>query len=405
MNYLLHSQFNDALYLPAMQVGYANYANKTYLEKLPKPLSVSDFNIFNEKSNMVHHPYALYSAGLINNLRNPKSCLVTNPVNFNRSLILGDSAGYQVGKGLLKITDQVISDIFYFLSNYCHFAMTLDVPMFACRETKLVDYPTPNSCLNATLYNLDRFLELQEDNFPFLNIIQGWNKSDSDYWYHKVKKYPFFGYAINCENLKVWDLIWRLLLLIRDGYFEKKASWFHLLGLGNLKAAAIVNITFQLVKGMVSPCVFNMSYDSSTPFLMAGRYMRYNKNPVISNNRLALPLSRVDESWLGNNEPFPEGYSYIGRHVNKSDVFNTTSKNYRNLSHLLLVNHNLETQVKAISEVNKLILKPNTESGLPSWLLRVKDALIYVFEPFNVEKCITRLNEPRVKLALNKYLK
>ncbi len=75
---------NFAVYLPAMQYGFASAVDDTLKNKkvsknrdFPSGISMVDLDFLNPKSKLWHYGYALYSAGQFTDAR-PKACAVSN---------------------------------------------------------------------------------------------------------------------------------------------------------------------------------------------------------------------------------------------------------------------------------------------------------------------------------------
>ena len=116
-------------------------------ERIPKGFEngVEGLNFLNPEKGMFTYPTALYSAG--------HACLNMEQVNdrdsmvVNRdrkfSTIVGDSGGYQIGRGVIKFdwkdfegnkANKVRSDILNWLELTSDWAMTLDVPTWAADD-------------------------------------------------------------------------------------------------------------------------------------------------------------------------------------------------------------------------------------------------------------------------------
>ena len=97
---------NFAVYLPAMQFPYASAVSSNKMlgkRDFPKGIKLQDLDFLNPKSKLWHYGYALYSAGQFTDAR-PRACSVTNR-DRDKTLVLGDSGGFQIGKGTLKGTE------------------------------------------------------------------------------------------------------------------------------------------------------------------------------------------------------------------------------------------------------------------------------------------------------------
>jgi hypothetical protein len=143
---------NYAVYLPSIQKAYAKIANSTTDKNrtLPNGVNLKSLNFLNPKSKLWHFPNALYSVGQFK-LGETQGDIVTNR-DIKNTLILGDSGGFQIGKGTLagftalkkcKTADEVCEAwrsaegtklkqwIVNWLETNSDYAMTLDMPLWA----------------------------------------------------------------------------------------------------------------------------------------------------------------------------------------------------------------------------------------------------------------------------------
>ena len=91
-----------AIYLPAINTGYANFLTKPIPQGRPFPagLAIEDFCIWNKNSKLFYHPYLLHSIGNFNALSTVNNS-ITQAASGDFTLV-GDSGGYQIGSGALK---------------------------------------------------------------------------------------------------------------------------------------------------------------------------------------------------------------------------------------------------------------------------------------------------------------
>ena len=166
-----------AVFLPAISNFYNTFISKQRVsegkhiaqERIPNGFEngVEGLNFINPDKGMFTYPTALYSAG--------HACLDMDKVGdrdhmfVNRdrkfSTIVGDSGGYQIGKGVIKFdwkdfegnkANKVRSNILNWLELTSDWAMTLDVPTWAADDhnrgkSGLNSY---QDCLDATIFNL-----------------------------------------------------------------------------------------------------------------------------------------------------------------------------------------------------------------------------------------------------------
>jgi len=361
----VRNQTKHAIYLPAIQPAYALGVMKPKASrKLPAGASLQDLNFFRPGSKFFNLDAGLYSAGQIKDHRNPPRCMVSTRARAS-TLVMGDSGGYQIATGQLGITPNKREDIFHWLVNTCDLAMTLDVPTRALQARKTTRYLTFDDCLYGTLGHLEAFKALGGEQWRFLNVLQGLDLQQSDVWYDAVKRYNFYGWAISGSQKKTLKhLLWRVLHLIKDGKFDKDETWLHFLGVSDLKTAVLLTTLRDVLQQKFPSCTIQVSYDTSTPFFMAGTKLSALDRPTLSASTLRIPSYQIDKaSWANSREKFPYKFSTISQFLRKGDIIRrdwTGATGPDNLGYLMLMNHNVEVQVASIDALHSLL-----ESGLP----------------------------------------
>ncbi|NDG79937.1 MAG: hypothetical protein EBX47_11050, partial [Synechococcaceae bacterium WB8_1B_057] len=144
-------QKDYAVFLPAISSFYSTYIAKQRLEEfVPKDRIPAGFdrgiegmNFLNPEEGYFTYKYALYSAGHAQ-LDLQKSLVQESMIqqrDRNATMILGDSGGYQIGKGVIKFDWQdfegpkanaVRQQILEWLEVTADWSMMLDVPTWAC---------------------------------------------------------------------------------------------------------------------------------------------------------------------------------------------------------------------------------------------------------------------------------
>ena len=105
-------QKDYAVYLPAISSFYSTYIAKQRIEefipadRIPKGFDrgIEGMNFLNPEQGYFYYKYGLYSAGHAQ-LDLNKSLVQESMIqqrDRNKTMILGDSGGYQIGKGVLK---------------------------------------------------------------------------------------------------------------------------------------------------------------------------------------------------------------------------------------------------------------------------------------------------------------
>ncbi len=312
-----------AMYLPAVQEGFLEYIAGED-EGAPTGFSPKDLNFLDPDNRLWSYPYALASAGLLANSK--KSNAITS--RDERSWILGDSGGYQIGTGKLpelkgwssenddvaKIrrmwrNTRFIDDMVRWVDCHCNYAMTLDMPLWM-HEGGNTSNPfynfSPSELLDVTLENL-RFIEERRGvfgNCKFLNVMQGVTDEAEDAWYAKIKTFNFHGWALG--GTEGWNgglarVLRRFLILRDDGRLNAGEDVVHLLGVSQYAWSAALTAVQRAVRATTNED-FQITFDSATPFRNAYSYQSYFI-PRVFDDRLS--------NWARDIQKFPTTYREV----------------------------------------------------------------------------------------------
>jgi len=143
-------QKDYAVYLPAISSFFSTYIAKQRKEEfVPKERipqgfdrGIEGMNFLNEEEGYFTYKYGLYSAGhaQLNLDKTMDQDAMVQTRDRGKTMILGDSGGYQVGKGVLKFdwlnfegaaANKVRDDILNWLELTADWSMLLDVPTWA----------------------------------------------------------------------------------------------------------------------------------------------------------------------------------------------------------------------------------------------------------------------------------
>ena len=377
---------NYALYLPAVPTSYMEYVVKRD-PNAPRKMRPVDLNFLNKRSKLWTYKYCLASAGHLAYSRKSNAITQRDP---NSSFILGDSGGYQIGTGALpdmkgwsaharkpddvsrlwqKSRLKITSDILRWLDAHCNYAMTLDMPLWV-KGDQFKKAPFHNFSIeqltDITIENL-RYIETHRGvvgNCKFLNVLQGNSEAEEAYWYKRVREFDFEGWALG--GMVSWRgglprVLRRVLLLRDDGMLGDARQWMHFLGVSQLIwAVALTAVQRGVQKSTGS--TFTISFDTSTPFLWAGKFQQYPKPPRLTKNV---------KTWKFSSVKFPVGYAAATKNANAafpfgsplSDVLSLgdmnpnkspyASQTFSTFSGHALGNHNAYVYLRAFSEANK----------------------------------------------------
>jgi hypothetical protein len=300
MNRNLTATQNDyAVFLPATSGFYSTFIGKqrygNYVEPSRIPASfkagVEGLNYLEPEKGEFYYKWCLYSAGHANldlDKFDESEDMFRNR-DRTTSWVLGDSGGFQIGKGVWpadwkdpacpkaqKKREQVLR----WMDELMDYGMCLDIPAWVARSpagqaaTGINDYM---DAVQGTYINNDYFVNNRSGKCKFLNVLQGETHTDAEDWYQRMKKYcdptiygdkAFNGWAMGGQNMCDADLVLRRLVTLRfDGLLEQgHQDWMHFLGTSKLEWACLLTDIQRAVRKYHNPN-FTISYDCASPFL------------------------------------------------------------------------------------------------------------------------------------------
>ena len=328
-------QRDYAIYLPAISSFYGTYIAKQRLEKfipderMPAGFDrgVEGMNFLNEEQGYFTYKYGLYSAGhatLDLNKTMTKESMIQQR-DRNRTMILGDSGGFQIGKGVLKFdwlnfegpaATKVRQSILEWLEVTADWSMMLDVPTWACdhNHTAKTGLKTFEDCLDKTRFNNEYFLTNRMGQTKFLNVLQGGDWERAEQWYQGVKEYSdpavwedkaAEGWAMGGANMSMMDVtLKRLMTLREDGLLEGK-NWMHFLGTAQLDWACFLTSIQRQIRKHINE-EFTISFDCASPFIATAHGLVYT-NPQHSPKRWSTIMQKATDTktLAGSEIPFP----------------------------------------------------------------------------------------------------
>ena len=259
---LKKNQQDYSIFLPAISTFYSTFIGRQRSSKyvdptrVPATLShgVESLNFFDPVKGIFYYPWALYSAGhAVLDLTKPapKEAMFHDRPRDGTSWLLGDSGGFQIGKGVwegewrdpngpevqAKMADCIAkgieiiplldatgnprldkkgnpktvkidhvklyqaqldaaqlkrSQVLTWMDRLMDWGMVLDVPAWVCRSpagVKATGISTYQEAVNATKYNNEYFIKHRNGNCKFLNVLQGETHADAEDWYQQMKQY------------------------------------------------------------------------------------------------------------------------------------------------------------------------------------------------------------------------
>jgi hypothetical protein len=407
------TNIQDAIYLPAVNEGYAAIANKPLPTQRPFPadLTLHDL-IFWEPNALWYYPYLLHSIGLYSSGALPDNAVTQR--NRANSTLVGDSGGFQIGKGTMQglkalqprpmpalAAVQAWREEFEarqwiagWLDLHANYAMTIDMPLWAttpdgknspfhnCSEQQLI---------GMTVENLKFINSRATGQAKWLNVVQGGlDQSQTQRWWDAVKWFRKGGWAMaGSVGAKggIANMLSAMLMMRDENAFDAGQDWIHVLGVSTPKWAVLLS-AIQRALQAINPKL-RISFDSSSPFQTGGRYEDVALTPNYTSNAstwsigtLSAPQSRLHAD-SSTAPPFPHSQSPLGKrlllnHLSvKGGVWD--QRNFDTISNMLLVNHNVWVYLDAFGTANKVVAARDLDR-IPAMYLECIDFIADVFQ-------------------------
>ena len=307
---LTATQKDYAHFLPALSGFYATYVGKQrfdeYVDKSRIPSNfrngIESLNYLNPNQGQFKYRWSLYSAGhaeLDINKHSPKEDMIRNR-DRDYSWVLGDSGGFQIGKGVWEgdwkdpscpKAQKKRDGVLRWMDEYMDYGMILDIPAWVARSpagAKATGISTYGEAVTATRINNDYWMRNRNGNCKFLNVLQGETHEDADDWYDQMKdycdpkKYPndhFNGWSMGGQNMCDVHLVLRRIIELRyDGLLEKGIhDVMHFLGTSKLEWATLLTDVQRAIRKHHNEN-FMATFDCASPFLATANGQIYIQN-------------------------------------------------------------------------------------------------------------------------------
>jgi hypothetical protein len=406
---LTAKQLDYAVFLPALSGFYATYVGKqrhdpNYVDPARIPADfengIEGLNWLNPDQAYFPYQWALYSAGhaeLDVNKHSPKEDMIRNR-DRSRSFILGDSGGFQIGKGVWEgdwknpncpKAQKKRELVLTWMDAYMDRGMILDIPAWVARSPagrKATGINTYMEAVEGTYINNDYFMKNRTGACKFLNVLQGENHADADDWYQRMKKYcdprqyaqPFEGWAMGGQNMCDVHLVLRRLVELRfDGLLERGLhDWMHFLGTSKLEWACLLTDIQRAVRKYHNE-QFTISFDCASPFLASANgqiYIQteitdrekwvYRMVPSVDDKKYSTDTRRFRDAVLQDNlfKAFTE--SPISQRCTIKDIciykpgdLNKINKegktSWDSFSYAIQMGHNVWSHLTAVQQANR----------------------------------------------------
>ena len=342
-------QKDYAVYLPAISSFYSTYVAKQRLEefvptdRIPKGFDrgIEGMNFLNPEQGYFTYKYALYSAGhaqLDLNKSLVQESMIQQRDRAN-TVIVGDSGGYQIGKGVLKFdwlnfegaaANKTRQQILEWLELTADWSMMLDVPTWACDhihspKTGLKSF---EDCLDKTRFNNDYFLKNRLGQTKWLNVLQGSDWDTAEKWYNGVKEFSdpavwgdkaAEGWAMGGANMCKMDITLKRLMTMREDGLLKDKNWMHFLGTAQLDWSCYLTLIQRQIREHINENI-TISFDCASPFIATAHGLVYT-NAQHTNKRWSVIMDKApdNKALAGSDIPFPFE-SEFGRRLTIGDI-------------------------------------------------------------------------------------
>jgi hypothetical protein len=398
-------QKDYAVYLPAISSFYSTYIAKQRLEefvskdRIPKGFDrgIEGMNFLNEEEGYFTYRYGLYSAGHAQ-LDLNKSMVQESMIqqrDRSKTMILGDSGGYQIGKGVLKFdwldfegksANKTRQNILEWLELTADWSMMLDVPTWACDHihSPKTGLKTFEDCLEKTRFNNDYFLQNRLGQTKWLNVLQGGDWDTAEKWYDGVKEFSdpkgkyagkeAEGWAMGGANMCKMDITLKRLMTLREDNLLKGKDWMHFLGTAQLDWSCYLTLIQRQIRKHINEN-FTISFDCASPFIATAHGLVYT-NAQHTNKRWSVIMDKApdNKSLSGRSDiPFPfasetgsrltmEDIAYYDLGVRKTDAELGTKKDKNGNDVQIEFDHLKKEHYNIVPRLNKLDKIPNKTS-------------------------------------------
>jgi hypothetical protein len=343
-------QKDYAVYLPAISSFYSTYVAKQRLgefvptNRIPQGFDrgIEGMNFLNPEDGYFTYKYALYSAGhaQLDLQKSIEQESMIQQRDRGNTMILGDSGGYQIGKGVLKFdwlnfegpeANKTRQKILEWLELTADWSMMLDVPTWACDHihSPKTGLKTFEDCLDKTRFNNDYFLKNRLGQTKWLNVLQGGDWDTAEKWYNGVKEFsdptgPYAGreaegWAFGGANMCKMDVTLKRLMTLREDNLLKGKNWIHFLGTAQLDWSCYLTLIQRQLRKHINEEI-TISFDCASPFIATAHGLVYT-NAQHTAKRWSVIMDKApdNKALAGSDIPFPFE-SEIGRRLTIGDI-------------------------------------------------------------------------------------
>jgi hypothetical protein len=366
---------------------------------------MEQLNWLNSQKALFPYRWSLYSGGHANldlNKQDWSEDMVRS--RDPNTLMLGDSGGFQIAKGLWEGDWKANSGcaraqarreaVLKWLDGIADYGMTLDIPTWVINDKNAsakCGITTLQEAVDATRFNNDFYMQhrrgINNGGMRVLNVLQGANHDDAEQWYQTMKdycdpvKYPdthFNGWSMGGQNMCDVELVLKRLVALRyDNLLQQGVhDWMHFLGTSKLEWAVLLTVIQRAVRRHINPA-FTISFDCASPFLATANGQVYFENVFPQDGKWSYRMapSADDKKYATDTRKWSDGVVADGIYprwqdspisnmlamkdicyykpgdVNKNGKEGKTS--WDSFSYALLMGHNVWMHLTAVQEANR----------------------------------------------------
>ena len=410
-----------AVFLPAISGFYATFIgkqrNEEYVDPARFPQGLTDMeqlNWLDAHKSLFPYRWSLYSGGHANldlNKQDWSEDMVRN--RDPNTLMLGDSGGFQIAKGLWEGDWKANSGcpkaqarreaVLKWLDGIADYGMTLDIPTWVINDkvanSKIGNFKDITELVDATKFNNDFYMAnrkgIKNGGMKVLNVLQGANHKDANEWYDTMKHYcdpavypdtHFNGWSMGGQNMCDVELVLKRLITLKyDNLLQEGVhDWMHFLGTSKLEWAVLLTVIQRSVRKHINPA-FTISFDCASPFLATANGQVYFENvfpqddkwsyrmaPVLDDKKYATdtrkwsvgvladiklkdkrsPIENWQESPVSDMLKMKDICIYAPGDLNKNGK-EPAKTSWDSFSYMLLMGHNVWMHLTAVQEANR----------------------------------------------------
>lgn len=364
----------SALFLPALDEGYAAMVMAPASRALPAGLTMADLNYFSDPSRLF-----TYNAGLYSAVYGVKQMLSGTPTmvsmrDRSKTVLVGDSGGYSVISGNVKTPLATFrQQVLHWQEAQCDVGILLDVPTRSLLVAQS-GYTRFQDCLDQTEDNAKFAINnRQRTDLILCNVMQGLHHKQADAWCKTMAPYQtdLEGIALaGHTRLDLWAWTKRLIQM-RDAKQLDRLRWIHVLGTARPGFGLMLTGMQKALRKHLHPEI-RISFDSALAFRNVKAHNRVTLNWQLSNRDIVLGEYKFPNniSALDRSKPFPF-VSPVGHLCTYGDFNpgNPRSKPGWDPTGLtMLSNHEVYKEAIVFAEINRLAeVEANTRLGSTPW--------------------------------------